>query len=115
MGFEAQVCLILISRCEAGDASAVLILDLLLTEPEARMRRLGYLSVVGFLALGCSPPEVAPMTPPGVTFPRVQEEGAEALGEKLSQGTIQPSNVAPGATPAENQPQPGPRQELPPN
>jgi len=79
------------------------------------MRRLGYLSVVGFLALGCSPPEVAPMTPPGVAFPRVQDEGSEALGEKLSQGTIQPSNVAPGVTPAENQPVSAPRREPQPN
>ncbi len=64
------------------------------------MRRLGYLSFFGFVIAGCSPPEVAPMTPPGVAFPRTQDEGAEALGEKLSQGTVQPSNVAPGAAQA---------------
>ena len=60
-------------------------------------RRLGILGLLGGLVAGCNPPDVAPMTPPGVQLPTVQDEGSEALGENLSQGTVQPSNEAPGS------------------
>lgn len=68
--------------------------------------RLGFAGLVCLASWGCNePPEIGPMTPPGVTFPRVVDEGSEALGEKLSQGTVQPSNVAPGGAPPRKRPQ----------
>lgn len=77
-------------------------------------RRLGILSVLGLTVWGCGPPEIAPMTPPGVAFPRATEEAAEALGETMSRGNVQATNVAPGADPAGARPDGATETALPP-
>ena len=77
-------------------------------EPEAVMRRrlrlLSILSVLGLAIWGCGPPQVVPMTPPGMTYQRVATDVMEAQGEVQSRGSVQNSGSAPGgpARPAAN-------------
>ncbi len=43
-------------------------------------RRLGSLSILSILGLatwGCGPPQVIPMTPPGVTYKKVEKDKME--------------------------------------
>lgn len=56
------------------------------------MRRLGILGVLGLATWGCGPPVIVPMTPPGVSLPRVvPADPAESLGESRSARAAAPA------------------------
>ncbi len=61
--------------------------------------RTGVLFAAGLTLWGCGPPEIVPMTPPGVSAPRVvnEDEEAQAIGERKAQGAIAPPTPPPAS------------------
>ncbi|MDB5349429.1 MAG: hypothetical protein JWN86_676 [Planctomycetota bacterium] len=79
-----------------------------------RLGALSLLSVLGLAIWGCGPPQVVPMTPPGIVYqkpPASEEMGA--MGEVQSRATVQPANTAPiSPSPSGTAPASGPGEKL---
>ena len=58
-----------------------------------RSPRLKALAILGLAAAGCGPPDIVPMSPPGIPYRRVMAEGMEAEGEQRNKESIRPKTA----------------------
>ena len=80
-----------------------------------RSRKGRALAALGLAVAGCGPPEIVPMTPPGVPYRRIAAEGMEAEGEQRNKGVIR-SRTGEGGEPTKSSggEAPAPRPDGPP-